>query len=63
MSSHGCTRHTYEIKRQIAAAARAGRFDNVIYPSYFSMLGAGGMPFETMFGISMRRIYQTRSHE
>ena len=55
--------HAYEITRELAASARAKGFDGIIYPSYFSMLRTGGMPFETMFGIAMRRIRETRSYE
>ncbi|MBB6428040.1 RES family NAD+ phosphorylase [Sphingopyxis sp. JAI128] len=55
--------HAYEITRELAASARAKGFDGLIYPSYFSMLRTGGMPFETMFGISLRRMHQTRGYE
>lgn len=48
--------HSYEIARAIAKAAHSHGFDGVIYPSYFSLLRTGGMPFETVLGISHRRI-------
>jgi hypothetical protein len=31
-------------------------FDGLIYPSYFSLMRTGSMPFTTSFGISHRRI-------
>lgn len=48
--------HAYPITRDLALAARAKGFDGIIYPSYFSMLRTGGMPFETMLGMSTRRL-------
>ena len=48
--------HSYGIARDIAAAAFDGGFDGILYPSYFSMLRTGSMPFETVFGISHRKI-------
>jgi hypothetical protein len=50
--------HSYEITRLIAHGARAAGYDGVIYPSYFSLLRTGGMPFETDYGISLRRFPQ-----
>lgn len=55
--------HSYDIARQIALAARAAEFDGLIYPSYFSLLRTGAMPFETMLGISHRRIPQFADRE
>lgn len=52
--------HSYEISRAIALAARAAGFDGVIYPSYFSLLRTGGHPFETSYGLSLRRILPER---
>lgn len=42
----------------VARAAHQARFDGVIYPSYFSLIRTGGMPFDTIYGISIRRIPQ-----
>jgi hypothetical protein len=47
--------HSYAITRQIAAAAREAGFDGLLYPSYFSQVRSGAMPFETVYGISIRR--------
>lgn len=47
--------HSYQISRDIAIAARDAGFDGVVYPSYFSLARTGAMPFETAYGISIRR--------
>ncbi|HWK45141.1 MAG TPA: RES family NAD+ phosphorylase [Stellaceae bacterium] len=56
-------KHSYEITREIALYAHAAGFDGLIYPSYFSLLRTGGMPFETAYGISLRRFPQTSYQE
>lgn len=55
--------HSYEITRDIALAAHKGGYDGLIYPSYFSLLRTGGMPFETVLGISHRRVPQLLDRE
>lgn len=47
--------HSYEISREIAVAAHKAGFDGLIYPSYFSQVRSGEMPFDTVYGISVRR--------
>lgn len=47
--------HSYEITRKIALAAYDAGYDGFVYPSYFSLLQTGHMPFETTYGISHRR--------
>jgi hypothetical protein len=47
--------HSYEITRDIARAGRDAECDGIIYPSYFSLLRTGARPFETAYGISIRR--------
>jgi hypothetical protein len=47
--------HSYEISRDIAIAAHKAGFDGMIYPSYYSQVRSGEMPFETAYGISVRR--------
>lgn len=47
--------HSYEISREIAVAAQKVGFDGLLYPSYFSQVRSGKMPFETTYGISLRR--------
>jgi hypothetical protein len=47
--------HSYEITRAIAVEARNAGFDGLLYPSYFSQVRSGAMPFETVYGLSVRR--------
>ncbi|WP_255219077.1 RES family NAD+ phosphorylase [Paraburkholderia kururiensis] len=56
-------KHAYEIIREIALAARHANFDGVIYPSYFSLIRLGIMPFQTIYGISHRIVPQLQDHE
>lgn len=49
--------HSYEISRAIALSARDAGFDGVIYPSFFSLIRTGGRPFETAYGLSLRRFH------
>jgi hypothetical protein len=49
--------HSYEISREIAKAVRGIGLDGLIYPSYFSLLRTGGRPFETAYGLSIRRFH------
>jgi hypothetical protein len=49
--------HSYEISRAIALSARAAGFDGMIYPSFFSLIRTGGHPFETAYGLSLRRFH------
>lgn len=51
-------RHSYNICRQIALKAKENGLDGIIYPSYFSYIRTGAFPFETIYGISIRRIPQ-----
>lgn len=55
--------HSYEISRAIAGAAAARGFDGLIYPSYFSLLQTGSFPFETVYGLSLRRLASAASYE
>jgi hypothetical protein len=56
-------KHSYKIARAIAAAAKAAAFDGLIYPSYFSSLRTGAIPFETTYGISLRRVRRLAEYE
>lgn len=56
-------KHAYKITRAIADATRTAGFDGIVYPSYFSLLRIGQMPFQTTYGISHRRIPQLQEHE
>jgi hypothetical protein len=55
--------HSYKLTREIAESARIAGFDGLVYPSYFSLLRIGQMPFQTTFGISHRRIEQLQDLE
>ena len=48
--------HSYEISRDIASAAKEKGYEGIIYPSYFSLLRTGSMPFDTIYGISIRKV-------
>lgn len=52
--------HSYEITRDIALAAKGSDFDGVIYPSFFSLIRTGSHPFETVYGMSIRRHHPER---
>ncbi|PPQ45101.1 hypothetical protein CKO39_03755 [Rhodopseudomonas palustris] len=56
-------KHSYDLTRKVALAARTAGFDGIVYPSYFSLLRTGGMPFETVFGISHRQIPELADRE
>ncbi len=56
-------KHSYKITRSIAAAAHDAGFDGLVYPSYFSLLRIGVMPFQTAYGISYRRFKQLQEYE
>ena len=49
--------HSYDIARDIALAAKEAGFDGVIYPSFFSLIRTGSHPFETAYGLSLRRFH------
>ncbi|MEC9264471.1 MAG: RES family NAD+ phosphorylase [Pseudomonadota bacterium] len=54
--------HSYHISREIAAAARKAGFDGLLYPSYFSQVRSGAMPFETVYGITVRRFPESAGY-
>lgn len=56
-------KHSYPVSRAIAKAANATGYDGLSYPSYFSMLRTGSIPFETAFGISLRVFEQAQDYE
>lgn len=59
--------HSYPIARRISLAAHSAGFDGLVFPSYFSLLRLGVMPFETRYGLSTRLFAQYypkyRDHE
>lgn len=56
-------KHSYPIARNISRAAASAGFDGIIYPSYFSLLRLGAMPFQTTYGLSHRIIPQFQERE
>jgi hypothetical protein len=56
-------KHAYPITRAIALAAHKAGFDGLAYPSYFSLLRTGRMPFQTVLGISQRKIPELAEYE
>jgi hypothetical protein len=48
-------KHAYEITRAVAISAHDAGYDGLIYPSYFSLLRTGAVPFATIYGISIRK--------
>lgn len=55
--------HSYEAIREISKKTKQAGFDGIIYPSYFSLLRTGGMPFDTTYGASNRKIPEYRDFE
>lgn len=48
--------HSYDISRDLASHARDQGIDGIAYPSYFSLVRTGVMPFENAYGISIRKL-------
>lgn len=55
--------HSYSISRKIAREAKKRGYDGIIYPSYFSLLHHGIMPFQTTYGLSHRLMPQYQEFE
>ncbi|UCS92442.1 RES family NAD+ phosphorylase [Echinicola marina] len=49
-------KHAYPICSRIAQFIKEQGFDGIIFPSYFSHSRTGAIPFETIYGMSIRRI-------
>lgn len=47
--------YSYDITREIAFSAYQAGFDGLIFPSYFSLIRTGAMPFDSIYGISIRK--------
>lgn len=47
--------HSYEISREVALSLHTAGYDGLFYPSYFSLLRTGTRPFDTIYGISIRK--------
>ena len=55
--------HSYEITREIAQTVQSAGYDGIIYPSYFTLLRTGSVPFDTIYGISVRRFPTLQKRE
>ena len=56
-------KHSYNICRAIVLTAAECGYDGLVYPSYFSLLHMGKIPFETTFGMSHRTIPKLAERE
>lgn len=55
--------HSYEICQEIALSAYKEGYDGLVYPSFYSLLKSGNIPFETSFGLSHRMFPELHSRE
>jgi hypothetical protein len=55
--------HSYDITRRVSLLVAEAGFDGIVYPSYFSLLRTGAIPFETAYGLSGRVIARYAEHE
>ncbi|WP_322046730.1 RES family NAD+ phosphorylase [Paraburkholderia sp. J67] len=55
--------HSYDITRRLSLMAAESGFDGIVYPSYFSLLRTGAIPFEIAYGLSGRVIARYAEHE
>lgn len=54
-------KHSYDICRRIAHKIKEAGFDGIMYPSYFSHIRTGTIPFDTIYGMSIRKIKHLKS--
>lgn len=57
------SKHSYEISKELSLYVNEKGFDGIIYPSFFSLVRTGKMPFQTVYGISTRKIPQYKEFE
>ncbi|MCX2745326.1 RES family NAD+ phosphorylase [Mangrovivirga sp. M17] len=57
------SKHSYEISKELSLYVKDKGFDGIIYPSFFSLVRSGKIPFPTVYGISTRRIPQYKEFE
>jgi len=53
-------KHSYKITREMAKFIYKHGYDGIIYPSYFSLVLTGAIPFTTIYGMSIRKIQQLK---
>lgn len=56
------SKYSYNISRDLAQYIFDKGYDGIIYPSYFSLIRNGIEPFETVYGLSIRRIKELREY-
>jgi len=56
-------KHSYEISKELSLIVKQSGFDGIIYPSFFSLVRTGKVPFQTVYGISTRKIPQYKDFE
>ncbi len=56
-------KHSYEISNELSLTVKENGFDGIIYPSFFSLVRTGNVPFPTVYGISTRKIPQYKEIE
>lgn len=54
--------HSYKITREIAFSAYQAGFDGLVFPSYFSFIRKGIMPFNSVYGTSIRKLPTFKNH-
>lgn len=57
------SKHSYSISQELSLDISENGFDGIIYPSYFSLVRVGRIPFPTVYGLSTRRLSQYRKFE
>lgn len=57
------SKHSYSISQELSLDISKKGFDGIIYPSYFSLVRVGRIPFPTVYGLSTRRLSQYREFE
>lgn len=57
------SKHSYEISKELSFYVKDKGFDGIIYPSFFSLVRTGKVPFPTVYGISTRKIPQYKEFE
>jgi len=55
-------KQSYQVCNEICKEAYKSGFDGIIFPSYFSYLATGNIPFETVYGISIRKIPSLKNY-
>jgi len=55
--------HSYEICQEIALSASREGYDGLVYPSFFSLLKSGNIPFESSFGLPHRMFPHLHNRE